>query len=73
MNQMNTKDSLESIVHDLEMERIMSSLYVRLKGAHVSNAILVILVSSLQHGLCTKSPVAVNDIGDGISEDLTRI
>ena len=67
---MNTKDSPESVVHDLEMERIMSSLYVRLKGGHVSNAILV---SSLQHGLCTMSPVAVNDIGDGISEDLTRI
>ena len=51
------------------MERIMSSLYVRLKGGHVSNAIL----SSLQHSLCTMSPVAVNDIGDDISEDLTRI
>ena len=70
---MNTKDSPESVVHDLEMERIMLFLYVRLKGGHVSNAILVVLVSSLQHSLCTMSPVAVNDIGDGISEDLTRI
>ena len=70
---MNMKDSPESVVHDLEMEHIMSSLYVRLKGGQVSNAILVILVSSLQHSLCTMSPVAVNDIGDGISEDLTRI
>ena len=55
---MNTKDSPESVVHDLEMERIMSSLYVRLKGGHVSNTILIILVSSLQHRLCTMSPVA---------------
>ena len=44
---MNTKDNPESVVHDLEMERIMSSLYVRLKGGQVGNAILVILVSSL--------------------------
>ena len=70
---MNTKDSPESVVHDLEMELIMSSLHVRLKGGQVSNAILVISVSSLQHSLCTMSPVAVNDIGDGISEDLKRI
>ena len=70
---MNTKDSPQSVAHDLEMERIMSSLCVRLKGGHVSNAILVILVSSLQHSLCTMSPVVVDDIGDGISEDLTRI